>query len=65
METLPKIRRIPKGTTSQPLGARLMPEEIVEVNQLASSKRQSRAWTLRYLILRGLADYKRDPSSPQ
>jgi hypothetical protein len=65
MQTLPKIRRIPKGTTSQPLGVRLMPDEIAEVDQHAYSEQRSRAWFLRFLILRGLADYKRALASHQ
>lgn len=63
METLPKVRRIPKGTTSQPLGVRLAPPEVVEIDQCASNEQRSRAWFLRFLILRGLADYKRELAS--
>ena len=60
MKTLPKMRRIPKGMTSQPLGVRLMRDEVAEVEQFAASEQRSRAWFLRFLILRGLADYKRE-----
>lgn len=60
METLPKARRTPKGATSQPLGVRLAPSEVAEVVQYANSQQRSRAWFLRFLILRGLADYKRE-----
>ncbi|HWX02245.1 hypothetical protein [Collimonas sp.] len=59
METLPKVRRIPKGTTSRPSGVRLMPDELAEVDQYAFDEQRSRAWFLRALILRGLAEYKR------
>jgi hypothetical protein len=65
METLPKIRRISKGATSQPLGARLMPAEKDEVERYAFRLQRSRAWFLRFLILRGLADYKRELASRQ
>lgn len=65
METLPKVRRIPKGTTSQPSGVRLMPNELAEVDQYASGEQRSRAWFLRFLILRGMADYKRELAAHQ
>ncbi|WP_211461798.1 hypothetical protein [Collimonas silvisoli] len=65
METLPKVRRITKGTTSRPSGVRLMPAELAEVDQYALAQERSRAWFLRSLILRGLADYKRELASHQ
>jgi hypothetical protein len=63
MKNLPKIKRISKGATSQPLGARLSPDEKAEVEHYASRIRKSRAWFLRFLIVRGLEDYKRNPVS--
>ena len=65
METLPKIRRISKGATSQPLGARLMPEEKATVERHAANEQRSRAWFLRFLILRGLEVYEREIASHQ
>jgi hypothetical protein len=58
MKNVSKIGRTPKGATSQPLGVRLAPEEVLEVETLAAEQQRSRAWLLRFLILRGLADYK-------
>lgn len=49
--------------TTQPLGVRLTPEEVVEVNQYASNEQRSHAWFLRFLILRGLEDYKHELAS--
>lgn len=60
MKTLTRMRRTPKGLTSKPLGIRLTPDEVAEVEQLATNEQRSRAWFLRYLILRGLSDYKHD-----
>ncbi|WP_038492053.1 hypothetical protein [Collimonas arenae] len=65
MQILPKITRTEKGVTSQPLGIRLAPAEVTEVEQFASRHSQSRARFLRSLILRGLADYKREFASNQ
>ena len=60
MKILTKVRRIPKGTTSQPLGVRLMPEEKERVERHAANQQRSRAWFLRFLILRSLTDYERE-----
>jgi hypothetical protein len=60
METLPKVRRIRKGATSQPLGIRLMPDEKKRVERHAADQQRSRAWFLRFLILRSLKDYERE-----
>jgi hypothetical protein len=63
MNNLSKVGRIAKGVTSQPLGVRLAPEEVKEIEYLAAAQQRSRAWLLRLLILRGLADYKRELAS--
>lgn len=63
MKNIAKIGRITKGTTTQPLGVRLTPSEVEEVEQYAAQQERSRAWFLRFLILRGLADYKRELAS--
>ena len=63
MNNLSKTGRTTKGVTSQPLGVRLAPDEVVEVEHYAKELERSRAWFLRFLILRGLADYKRELAS--
>ncbi|WP_139143779.1 MULTISPECIES: ribbon-helix-helix protein, CopG family [unclassified Janthinobacterium] len=63
MNNLSKVGRITKGVTSQPLGVRLAPDEVKEIETLAADQQRSRAWFLRFLILRGLADYKRELAS--
>ena len=63
MNNLSKVGRITKGVTSQPLGVRLAPCEVKEIEALAAEQERSRAWFLRFLILRGLADYKRELAS--
>lgn len=63
MKNVPKIGRTAKGVTSQPLGVRLAPEEVLEIEGIAAEQERSRAWFLRFLILRGLADYKREIES--
>lgn len=63
MKNVSKIRRTAKGVTSQPLGVRLTPDEVLEVEAIAAKQERSRAWLLRFLILRGLADYKREIAS--
>ena len=63
MKNVSKIGRTAKGVTSQPLGVRLTPDEVLEVEDLAAQQERSRAWFLRFLILRGLADYKREIAS--
>lgn len=63
MKNIPRARRNPKGATTQPLGVRLAPEEVAEVESFAEEQERSRAWFLRFLVLRGLADYKRELAS--
>ncbi|MDO8039196.1 hypothetical protein [Janthinobacterium sp. SUN137] len=63
MKNISKTGRTAKGVTSQPLGVRLAPDEVVEVEGFAAAQQRSRAWFLRFLILRGLADYKRELAS--
>ena len=63
MKNLSKVGRITKGVTSQPLGVRLAPDEVREIETFAAVQQRSRAWFLRFLILRGLADYKRELAS--
>lgn len=63
MNNLSKVGRTAKGVTSRPLGVRLTPDEVDEVEDHAKKLERSRAWFLRFLILRGLADYKREISS--
>lgn len=63
MKNVSKIGRTAKGATSQPLGVRLAPDEVREVEAIAAKQERSRAWLLRFLILRGLADYKREIAS--
>ena len=63
MNNLSKVGRIAKGVTSQPLGVRLAPNEVREIETLAAVQQRSRAWLLRLLILRGLVDYKRELES--
>ena len=63
MKNIAKARRNTKGATSQPLGVRLAPEEVAEVEAFAVEQERSRAWFLRFLVLRGLADYKREIAS--
>ena len=63
MNNLSKVGRTAKGVTSRPLGVRLTPAEVDEVEGYAKELERSRAWFLRFLILRGLADYKRELAS--
>ena len=63
MKNVSKTGRTAKGVTSQPLGVRLAPDEVMEVESFAVAQQRSRAWFLRFLILRGLADYKRELAS--
>ena len=63
MKNVSKTGRTAKGVTSQPLGVRLAPDEVLEVEAFAAAQQRSRAWFLRFLILRGLADYKRELAS--
>lgn len=63
MKNIAKARRNAKGVTTQPLGLRLAPEEVAEVEAFAEEQERSRAWFLRFLVLRGLADYKREIES--
>ena len=63
MNNLSKIGRNARGATSQPLGVRLAPDEVDEVEGYAKELERSRAWFLRFLILRGLADYRRELAS--
>ncbi len=63
MKNLSKVGRTTKGVTSQPLGVRLAPDEVAEIETFAGELQRSRAWFLRFLILRGLADYKREIAS--
>ena len=63
MKSIPIARRNTKGVTTQPLGVRLAPEEVAEVEAFAEEQERSRAWFLRFLVLRGLADYKRELGS--
>ena len=63
MNNLSKVGRTAKGVTSQPLGVRLTPDEVQEIEAFAAEHERSRAWFLRFLILRGLADYKRELAS--
>jgi len=63
MNNLAKVGRTAKGIASRPLGVRLTPDEVDEVEGYAAELERSRAWFLRFLILRGLADYKRELAS--
>lgn len=63
MKNIAKARRNTKGATTQPLGVRLAPAEVEEVEGFAEEQERSRAWFLRFLVLRGLADYKRELAS--
>lgn len=60
MKNVSQGRRNPKGATGQPLGVRLTPLEQEEIEGFAATEDRSRAWFLRFLILRGLAEYKRE-----
>ena len=60
MKNVSIARRTAKGVTTKPLGVRLTPYEVDEVEGYAEKLERSRAWFLRFLILRGLADYKRE-----
>lgn len=59
MKNVSNARRTAKGVTTKPLGVRLAPDEVKEIEAFAAEQERSRAWFLRFLILRGLADYKR------
>ncbi|MDZ5631888.1 hypothetical protein [Janthinobacterium sp. GMG1] len=63
MKNVSNARRTAKGITSKPLGLRLTSDEVAEVEGYAEKLDRSRAWFLRFLILRGLADYKREIAS--
>ena len=66
MKNVSIARRTAKGVTTKPLGVRLTSDEVDEVDEVegyAEKLERSRAWFLRFLILRGLADYKRELSS--
>ena len=63
MKNVSIVGRIAKGVTSHPMGVRLAPAEVAEVEAFAAEHERSRAWFLRFLILRGLADYKRELAS--
>lgn len=60
MKNVSNARRTAKGVTTKPLGVRLAPDEVQEIEAFAAKQERSRAWFLRFLILRGLADYKRE-----
>lgn len=63
MKNVSIARRTTKGVTTKPLGVRLTSDEVDEVEACAEKLERSRAWFLRFLILRGLADYKREIAS--
>lgn len=63
MKNVSITRRTAKGVTTKPLGVRLTSDEVDEVEVYAEKLERSRAWFLRFLILRGLADYKRELAS--
>ena len=63
MKNVSNARRTAKGVTTKPLGVRLAPDEVNEIEAFAAEQERSRAWFLRFLILRGLADYKRELAS--
>ncbi|WP_146177602.1 hypothetical protein [Glaciimonas sp. PCH181] len=63
MKRLTKVRRAPKNILAQSLGIRLTPEEQAAIEKCASDEFLSRASFLRRMILRGLADYKRELAS--
>ena len=63
MKNVSIARRTAKGVTTKPLGVRLTSDEVAEVEGYAVKLERSRAWFLRFLILRGLADYKREIES--
>ena len=63
MKNVSIARRTTKGVTTKPLGVRLTSDEVDEVEGYAAKLERSRAWFLRFLILRGLADYKRELAS--
>jgi hypothetical protein len=63
MKNVSIARRTAKGITTNPLGVRLTSSEVDEVEYYAKKLERSRAWFLRFLILRGLADYKRELAS--
>ena len=63
MKNVSIARRTAKGVTTKPLGVRLTSAEVNEVEGFANDLERSRAWFLRFLILRGLADYKRELAS--
>ena len=63
MKNVSNARRTAKGVTTKPLGVRLTSDEVAEVVGHAEKLERSRAWFLRFLILRGLADYKRELAS--
>ena len=63
MKNVSNARRTAKGITSKPLGVRLTSDEVAEVEGYEEKLDRSRAWFLRFLILRGLADYKRELAS--
>ena len=63
MKNVSNAKRTAKGITSKPLGVRLTSDEVAEVEGYAEKLDRSRAWFLRFLILRGLADYKRELAS--
>ena len=65
MKILPKAKRMPNGTISEPRSVRLTSDEIVEAKHYATSEEQSLTWFLRILVLRGLDDYKRALSAHQ
>lgn len=63
MKNVSIARRTAKGVTTKPLGVRLTSDEVDEVEACAEELERSRAWFLRFLILRGLVDYKRELAS--
>ena len=63
MKNVSIARRAAKGITTKPLSVRLTSDEVDEVEGYAEKLERSRAWFLRFLILRGLADYKRELAS--
>ena len=58
----PSIKRAPTGVvTARPIALRLLPSDMEQVEQVATAEKRSLASVARLAMLRGLAEYQRDP----
>ena len=58
----PSLKRAPNGVVSdRPIALRLLPADMIKVKEVATAEKRSLASVARLAMLRGLAEYQRDP----